>query len=111
MELGTFSMSLAVADIAASQAFYEKLGFEAMPGCGSVEEKWLMMKQGSTLIGLFENMLESNILTFNPPDVRAIQSSLQQQGVEIDTPAEGTEGPGYFIVSDPDGNKIMLDQF
>lgn len=111
MELGTFSMSLAVKDIAASKAFYEKLGFSAMSGCGSVQEKWLMMKQGSTMLGLFEGMFEGNILTFNPADVRAIQQHLIEQGITPTKPAEGDTGPAHIMLTDPDGNAIMLDQF
>ena len=111
MNLGTFSMSLKVKNIVDSKQFYESLGFESMQGCGSVEDKWLIMKQGSTMIGLFEGMLESNILTFNPEDVRAIESHLQQQGIAIDTPTSSDEGPAHLILRDPDGNVIMLDQF
>ncbi|WP_338518554.1 VOC family protein [Alteromonas gracilis] len=111
MELGLFSLSLSVSDIKVSKAFYEALGFEAMPSCGSIEDKWLIMKNGQTMIGLFEGMFEDNILTFNPSDVRAVQDRLIDNGVSIDVPVKGNSGPGHLIVKDPDGNAIMFDQF
>ena len=111
MNLGTFSMSLAVKDIAKSKQFYESLGFEAMQGCGGVEDKWLMMKSGDTMIGLFEGMFEHNILTFNPEDVRAIERHLTEQDITIDNPTTSQEGPAHIMLKDPDGNVIMLDQF
>ena len=111
MELGLFSLSLTVKDINKSKAFYEALGFEAMPSCGSVEDKWLMMKNGNTMIGLFEDMFEDNIMTFNPSDVRTLQASLVEQDIALDVPVKGDSGPGHFIVKDPDGNAIMFDQF
>jgi predicted lactoylglutathione lyase len=94
-----------------SKAFYEALGFEAMPSCGSIEDKWLIMKNGQTMIGLFEGMFEDNILTFNPSNVRAVQDRLVDNGVSIDVPVKGNSGPGHLIVKDPDGNAIMFDQF
>ncbi|CAI4155381.1 conserved hypothetical protein [Alteromonas macleodii] len=111
MELGLFSLSLTVKDISKSKTFYEALGFEAMPSCGSVEDKWLMMKNGTTMIGLFEGMFEDNIMTFNPNDVRALQANLVEQGIALDVPVKGDSGPGHLIVKDPDGNAIMFDQF
>ena len=111
MELGLFSLSLSVSDIKVSKAFYEALGFEAMPSCGSIEDKWLIMKNGQTMIGLFEGMFEDNILTFNPSNVRAVQDRLVDNGVSIDVPVKGNSGPGHLIVKDPDGNAIMFDQF
>jgi predicted lactoylglutathione lyase len=111
VELGLFSLSLSVSDIKVSKAFYEALGFEAMPSCGSIEDKWLIMKNGQTMIGLFEGMFEDNILTFNPSDVRAVQDRLIDNGVSIDVPVKGNSGPGHLIVKDPDGNAIMFDQF
>ena len=111
MELGLFSLSLSVSDIKVSKAFYEALGFEAMPSCGSIEDKWIIMKNGQTMIGLFEGMFEDNILTFNPSDVRAVQDRLVDNGVSIDVPVKGNSGPGHLIVKDPDGNAIMFDQF
>ena len=121
MELGAFSVSLAVKDIEASKSFYEKLGFTAMGGNQS--QGWLILKNGSTVIGLFQGMFEQNILTFNPgwdqsasplasfTDVRDVQKSLDAQGVNITTRADpDSTGPAHIILSDPDGNVIMLDQ-
>ncbi|WP_414828290.1 VOC family protein [Alteromonas sp. H39] len=111
MTLGQFSLSLAVTDIRKSKSFYEALGFSAMTECGSVEDKWLIMKHGDVMIGLFEGMFDENILTFNPPDVRAVEASLKAQGIEIDVPVKGDSGPGHCVLKDPDGNQIMFDQF
>ncbi len=122
MKLGAFSVSLAVKDIAASRAFYEKFGFTVFGGDQS--QHWLIMKnEDETLIGLFQGMFSANILTFNPgwdsnasnipefTDVRAIQASLKSQGVEFVSEAdEATSGPASFIVTDPDGNQILVDQ-
>ena len=121
MELGAFSVSLAVKDLQASRAFYETLGFSAMGGDAS--QGWLILKNGSTVIGLFQGMFEKNILTFNPgwdqaaqplasfTDVREIQASLDAEGVDITTRADpDTTGPAHIILSDPDGNVVMLDQ-
>jgi len=121
MELGAFSVSLAVKDIEASKSFYEKLGFTAMGGNQS--QGWLILKNGSTVIGLFQGMFEQNILTFNPgwdqsasplasfTDVRDVQKSLDAQGVNLTTRADpDSTGPAHIILSDPDGNVIMLDQ-
>lgn len=121
MELGAFSVSLAVKDIEASKSFYEKLGFTAMGGDQS--QGWLILRNGSTAIGLFQGMFEENILTFNPgwdqnakplasfQDVRDIQEALDIQGVSIVTRADAsTAGPAHIVLSDPDGNVIMLDQ-
>ncbi|MEW9797180.1 VOC family protein [Alteromonas sp. CYL-A6] len=111
MELGTFSVSLAVKDITRSKAFYEVLGFNAHEGCGSVEDKWLIMQNGQCIIGLFEGMFKDNILTFNPSDVRVIAHHLKQAGVALDKDVEGDSGPGHCVLKDPDGNVIMFDQF
>ena len=121
MNLGTFSISLAVADLAASKAFYEKLGFEVVGG--EAARNWLILRNGTCTIGLFQGMFEKNILTFNPgwdaqcntleqfTDVRELQRQLEARGVELQTRAEeGTTGPGSFIVLDPDGNPILVDQ-
>ncbi len=121
MELGAFSVSLSVKDIEASRAFYEKLGFSPM--AGDQAQGWLILRNGSTVIGLFRGMFDKNILTFNPGwdqsasalasfiDVRDVQKSLEAQGVEITTRADpGSKGPAHIILSDPDGNVIMLDQ-
>ena len=121
MDLGNFSVSLAVKDIAASKAFYTKLGFEVFGGDPS--QNWLILKNGTTVIGLFQVMFERNTLTFNPgwdnnaqnldsyTDVRELQRQLKEQGVELVSEAdEGTSGPASFIVVDPDGNPILVDQ-
>jgi catechol 2,3-dioxygenase-like lactoylglutathione lyase family enzyme len=121
MELGAFSISLAVRDIEASKAFYEKLGFTAF--FGDVSENWLIMKNGGVAIGLFQGMFERNVLTFNPgwdadaqkldsfTDVREIQRRLKAQGVELEQETdESTTGPASFVVVDPDGNSIFVDQ-
>lgn len=121
MQLGAFSVSLAVKDLAASKAFYEKLGFAYK--AGDPAQGWLVLKNGSTVIGLFQGMFEGNILTFNPgwdqnadpladfTDVREIQRVLDAQGVALATRADpdGT-GPAHIVLSDPDGNLIMFDQ-
>ena len=121
MNLGAFSISLAVKDIEASKAFYEKFGFKAF--AGDIAQKWLIMKNGDTVIGLFQGMFERNILTFNPgwdnnaqkldtyTDVRELQRRLKAQGVELVSEAdEHTTGPASFIAVDPDGNPILVDQ-
>jgi len=121
MKLGAFSISLAVKDIAASRAFYEKLGFTAFGG--NQDQRWLIMKNDTTLIGLFQGMFEKNMLTFNPgwdsdakelaefDDVREIQKRLKASDI---TPAaeadESTIGPAHIVVVDPDGNQILIDQ-
>ena len=121
MELGAFSISLAVKDIVASRAFYEKFGFAAF--AGDITQNWLIMKNGDTVIGLFQGMFDKNILTFNPgwdsnaqkmdtfTDLRELQRQLKAQGVELMSEAdESTTGPAYFMVIDPDGNPILIDQ-
>ena len=121
MDLGAFSISLAVKDIHASKAFYEKLGFEQFAGDPS--QNWVILKNGSTVIGLFQGMFEKNMLTFNPgwnadagrlpsfTDIREIQRRLKEQGVEFVQEAdEKTTGPAHFVIMDPDGNPILFDQ-
>lgn len=121
MELGAFSVSLAVKDLGASRAFYEALGFTAMGGDPS--QGWLILMNGSTAIGLFQGMFERNILTFNPgwdqeakplasfTDVRELQRALDAAGVAITTRADPeTTGPAHIVLTDPDGNVIMFDQ-
>ncbi|MEQ1857639.1 MAG: VOC family protein [Longimicrobiales bacterium] len=121
MDLGTFSVSLAVKDIAASRGFYEKLGFSVFHGDQS--QNWLIMKNGACVIGLFQGMFERNILTFNPgwdgnaqpltsfTDVRELQRRLMASGIQPETAAdETTSGPASLVVVDPDGNPILLDQ-
>lgn len=121
MELGAFSISLAVKDINVSKAFYEKLGFKVFMGDSS--QNWLILKNGDHVIGLFQGMFERNIITFNPgwdsnaqkldtfTDVRELQRQLKAQGVELANEAdENTTGPASFVVIDPDGNPIFVDQ-
>ena len=121
MELGNFSISLAVKDLAASRQFYEKFGFKAFAGDAS--KNWLIMKNGDHVIGLFQGMFEKNIMTFNPgwdsnaqklasfTDVREIQRQLKAQGVHLLKEAdENTKGPASFMAEDPDGNPILFDQ-
>ena len=121
MKLGVFSVSLNVKDIQTSKLFYENLGFEVLGG--DISQNWLIMKNGSCTIGLFQGMFEKNILTFNPgwdenatkldsfTDVRELQQQLKTKGIKIETEAdEETSGPGSFVVVDPDGNPILVDQ-
>lgn len=109
MNLGTFSVSLAVKDIATSRAFYEKLGFTVLDG--KQEDRWLILINGDAKVGLFQGMFDQNILTFNPPDVRAIQKSLKADGISLALEAdETTTGPAHIALADPDGNQILIDQ-
>ena len=121
MELGAFSISLAVKDLQASRTFYEKFGFTAFAGDPS--KNWLILKNGQHVIGLFQGMFERNILTFNPgwdsnaqklstfTDVRELQRTLKAQGVRLVNEAdENTTGPASFIAVDPDGNPVLVDQ-
>ena len=121
MKLGAFSSSLSVKDLVVSRDFYAKLGFEVFGG--SLEMNYLILKNEDTLIGLFQGMFEGNLLTFNPgwnqnaeniesfDDVREIQKSLKADGIELTNEAdESTEGPASFMVTDPDGNVILIDQ-
>lgn len=121
LELGAFSVSLSVADLDASREFYEKLGFEVTGG--TTEQNYLILKNGETTIGLFHGMFEGNILTFNPgftnrmerlesyADVRTIQAALEDEGVALQTRAEGEAGPASITLTDPDGNAVLIDQF
>ena len=121
MELGAFSISLAVKDIEASRRFYEKFGFKVFGGDAS--QNWLIMKNGEHIIGLFQGMFEKNILTFNPgwdqnaqklaqfTDIRELQRQLKAQGVQLLQEAdENTTGPASFVAADPDGNPVLVDQ-
>lgn len=121
MELGAFSVSLAVKDLEASRDFYEKFGFEVVGGDAS--QNWLILRNGDHTIGLFQGMFEQNILTFNPgwdkhaqpldsfTDVRELQRQLKAKGVVLHTEAdESTTGPASFVALDPDGNPILVDQ-
>lgn len=121
MNLGAFSVSLSVKDIKASKEFYEKLSFEVM--MGKIEDNWIVLRNGEHTIGLFQGMFENNILTFNPgwnsknenldefEDIRQIQKKLKADGIELIQEAdETTTGPASLMISDPDGNTILLDQ-
>ncbi len=121
MKLGAFSISLNVKDIQASKSFYENLGFTKF--AGELAQNYLIMKNGNSLIGLFQGMFENNILTFNPgwdenatklesyDDVRHIQKQLKLKGIKMENEAdENTSGPASFVVVDPDGNSILVDQ-
>ncbi len=121
MELGAFSVSLAVKDITASKAFYEQLGFSEVGG--NQEQNWLILRNGGHTIGLFQGMFEQNILTFNPgwnqnseeleefTDVRELQKALKAGGVELRSEADQDgSGPASITMVDPDGNPILIDQ-
>jgi lactoylglutathione lyase len=109
MDIGRFSISLAVKDIKASRAFYQKLGFEAYDDHES--ENWLILRKGTTNIGLFQGMFDKNTLTFNPSDVRGIQKQLKAAGIKMLIEAdETTTGPAHCFMLDPDGNPILIDQ-
>ena len=121
MQLGAFSISLAVKDIRASKEFYEKLGFSQTGG--NIDQNWLILKNGQTVIGLFQGMFEKNMLTFNPgwdqnadrlesfTDVRTLQRSFKAAGVRLVSEAdESTTGPASFVAVDPDGNPVLVDQ-
>lgn len=120
MNLGNFSVSLVVKDLAASRAFYEKLGLHAVGGNG---KNWLILQNDTSTIGLFQGMFDKNILTFNPgwdsnakklasfTDVRELQRRLKAQGVQLAQEAdESTKGPAGLVAFDPDGNQILIDQ-
>ena len=121
MELGNFSVSLAVKDIRASMAFYEKFDFKVVGG--KLEQNWIVLQNGSARIGLFQGMFDKNIMTFNPgwtkdketmadfEDVRELQRNLKARGLTMATEAdETTDGPAHFMVTDPDGNTLLFDQ-
>lgn len=121
MRLGAFSLSLSVSDLAVSSEFYKKLGFIEVGGDSS--QNWLILRNGETTIGLFQGMFEKNMLTFNPgwdangetleqfTDVRDLQRSLRAAGVRLDSEAdESGQGPASFVITDPDGNPILVDQ-
>lgn len=121
MQLGAFSLSLAVKDIAASRAFYEKLGFTVIAGDQS--QNWLILRNAEKVtLGLFQGMFERNSLTFNPgwdaecaeinpfTDVRQLQAQVEAAGLQPEARAEGETGPAFFTLTDPDGNPILIDQ-
>ena len=108
MELGQFSVSLAVKDLAKSRAFYEALGFSQV--AGEAEKNWIILKNGEAHIGLFQGMFEQNLMTFNPQDARAIEKAIDAAGYAIDKRTEGSKGPAHLMLRDPDGNPILIDQ-
>ena len=121
MQLGVFSISLAVKDLEASRSFYEKFGYKTF--AGDAAHNYLILKNGNQLIGLFQGMFEKNMLTFNPgwdsdaqklgafTDIRELQRQLKSQGIEFQSEAdENTTGPASFVAIDPDGNPILVDQ-
>ena len=121
MDLGAFSVSLAVKDLAASRAFYEKLGFEVAGG--NPDQNWLILRNGGHVLGLFQGMFEQNMLTFNPgwdqranevetfTDVREIQRQLKKHGLALASEADDSStGPASLMLTDPDGNQILIDQ-
>jgi lactoylglutathione lyase len=121
VKLGAFSVSLNVKDIHKSKEFYENLGFQSFGG--DISQNWLILKNENCIIGLFQGMFEKNILTFNPgwnenaenidsfTDARDLQKQLKEKGINMLTEAiESTEGPAHFIIEDPDGNQILVDQ-
>lgn len=121
VQLGNFSVSLTVKDIAASRAFYEKLGFRVRGG--NQDQKWLVLQNGTATIGIFQGMFEKNSLTFNPgwdnnakplaefTDVREIQRILKERGLTLDVSAdENSTGTAYIVLHDPDGNPVLIDQ-
>ncbi len=121
MQLGAFSISLAVKDLQASRAFYERFGFTQF--AGNAAQNWIMLRNDAHVIGLFQGMFPKNMLTFNPgwdqnaqptasfTDVRELQRQLKASGIAFMTEAdESTTGPASFIVVDPDGNPILVDQ-
>jgi len=122
MKLGAFSISLSVKDLSASKQFYEKFGFTVLGG--GMDQNYLIMKNGNSLIGLFQGMFEGNILTFNPGwdengkdiahfnDIREIQAHLKNEGIKLDSEIDSNaaSGPASLMVTDPDGNLILIDQ-
>lgn len=121
MQLGAFSISLSVADLQASRAFYEALGFEAF--AGDAGQGWLILRNGATVIGLFQGMFERNMLTFNPgwdqearplaafTDIRQLQARLKDKGLAFASEADpDSHGPASFLLHDPDGNPVLVDQ-
>ena len=121
MELGAFSISLAVKDLAASRKFYENFGFTLL--AGDPGQKFAVLKNGDAIIGLFQGMFEKNVITFNPgwdksaqklpqfTDIRELQAQLKRQGVQLAVEADAnSKGPASFVAFDPDGNQVLVDQ-
>lgn len=109
-DLGIFSLSLNVKDIEKSYEFYKKLGFQSIDG--AIEQKWLVLKNGTSKIGLFQGMFPNNMMTFNPNDARTLHKELQSQEVNINFSSglDSPKGPASFSITDPDGNPILIDQ-
>jgi len=108
MDLGNFSVSLAVADLDASMAFYKVFGFEQI--AGEPAQNWIILGNGDAKIGLFKGMFNENLLTFNPPDARAVRSAVKAADIALENETDPGEGPNHFVVKDPDGNTILVDQ-
>lgn len=108
LEYGQFSVSLNVKDIQKSYNFYTTLGFEKV--MGDLSQKWIILTNKSSVIGLFEGVLDSNLLTFNPKDVRSLHRSLKDKGIKFEKEPEGASGAAHATLKDPDGNTILLDQ-
>lgn len=108
MNLGNFSISLTVKDLDTSRAFYESFGFEMI--AGEPEQNWIILKNGDAKIGLFHGMFDENIITFNPMDARGVEKIIKEAGYKLETECTGEDGPTSFIVKDPDGNTILVDQ-
>src|SRR5690606_11079560 len=110
--IGKYSISLNIKDISKSKDFYQKLGFEAVEGMGSVEQKWMMVSNGETKIGLFQGMLPNNTITLNPTDGRSIYKELKEKGIEptFASGMDNKDGPCTYSIADPDGNPILIDQ-
>ena len=108
MELGRFSVSLAVEDLARSRKFYEALGFAQV--AGEPDQGWIILKNGDAKVGLFHGMFEDNLMTFNPMDARTVEATMREQGYEPVTGTEAGDGPCHFLLKDPDGNLLLVDQ-
>jgi catechol 2,3-dioxygenase-like lactoylglutathione lyase family enzyme len=109
MELGSFSISLSVKNLRASRSFYEKLGFIVAEG--EEEQDWLILRNGEATIGLYQGVLDGNMLTFNPADVRSVEKRLKSSGLAVVREINGDAGPGHLLLEDPDGNTILIDQY
>ena len=112
VDLGKFSMSLAVKDIATSLAFYQKIGFKPLPGAGGIEQNWIILINGNSKIGLFQGMFPTNTITFNPKDACTIHEDLKSEGIPIlmTLGIDKENGKCAFTIADPDGNPILIDQ-
>lgn len=108
MELGRFSVSLSVKDLPTTRAFYEALGFSQV--AGNPDEHWIILQNGEAKIGLFHGMFEGNCLTFNPRDARRIEAAMRERGYAPHVATQGDDGPCHFMLKDPEGNVILVDQ-